>query len=75
MKIFKIIYGGDVSYELALARSGFDRLDLRRVKLVEKFAIKMANNPQYAEWFPVNEPGPYLVMVAQSVTQASWGGN
>ena len=58
-KIFKVIYGWDVSYELALARSGLDRLDIRRVKLVEKFSLKMANNPRYAEWFPLNEGGPY----------------
>ena len=38
---FKVIYSWDVSYELALARSGLDRLDIRRANLVEKFALKM----------------------------------
>ena len=58
-KIFKIIYGFDVSYNTALARSGLDRLDARRCALRERFVIKLSHNPRFESWFPLNETPEY----------------
>ena len=58
-KILKIIYGFDVSYNTALARSGLDRLDARRCTLRERFVMKLSRNPCFESWFPLNETPEY----------------
>ena len=58
-KIMKIIYGYEESYSRCLGRAGLDLLSARRSKLAEKFAIKAARNPSFADWFPLNGEPAY----------------
>ena len=58
-RILKIIYGFDVSYTTALARSGLERLDVRRSVLRERFVLKLAANDRFADWLPLSETPVY----------------
>ena len=60
-KILKVIYGWDVSYELALARSGLDRLNARRCVLAERFAVKLAHNHWFSSWLQRSIAVPYTL--------------
>ena len=51
----KIIYGFEVSYRVALERSGLERLADRQTKLCLSFAV----NPRYDHWFPTNNRSEY----------------
>ena len=53
-RILKIIYGFDISYNDALARSGLTRLGERRRVFFEKFARKIKANPAFARWLPLS---------------------
>ena len=50
----RIIYGYDYDYQQLLELSGLETLQLRREKSFEKFTRKIAKNPKYMHWFPVN---------------------
>ena len=52
--ILKVIYGVNVSYSVALERSGISRLDERRDELVLKFALKCYKSESFNCWFPPN---------------------
>ena len=39
-----MIYGWKVDYEEALRRSGLERLNHRRVALVERFSVRLSEN-------------------------------
>ena len=43
-KIFRVIFGWDLSYERALERAGVERHNFRRQGLVELFVLKLARN-------------------------------
>ena len=60
-KVLKVIYGWDVSYKLALARSGLDRLSARRGVLAERLAVKLAQNPRFNTWLPQTIPVNYAL--------------
>ena len=52
----KVIFGFDESYRKCLELSGLERLEDRRVKAIEKFAVK-ASQGRYSHWFPRNNCG------------------
>ena len=55
----KIIYGFEISYRVALERSGLERLADRRINLCRSFAQKCTENPRYHHWFPMNIQSEY----------------
>ena len=52
MGTLKTVYGAKVSYREALERSGLPTLRQRRRDSLDRFAIKLANNPEYDHWLP-----------------------
>ena len=52
MRSLKTIFGFDLSYAECLERSGLERLDSRRDRLVLNFTKKTAANPLWDHWFP-----------------------
>ena len=50
----KIIYGFNQSYRTVLELSGLEKLESRRERAIEKFAVKTLHS-QYSHWFPRNE--------------------
>ena len=55
LRSMKIVIGDTVSYGTVIASGQIETLEERRTKLLEKLALKTANNPRFNEtWFPVN---------------------
>ena len=54
-KCLRNIYGYKLSYSDLLEISGLDTLEERRKKALHKFAHKTVVNPQFEEWFPLNQ--------------------
>ena len=52
-RTLKIIFGFDKSTNQALLQSGLESLTVRRARAVDKFALKVAADPRYSEWFPL----------------------
>ena len=49
------IYGYSLSYDELLEISGLETIEERRKKALHKFAHKAVNNPQFENWFPLNQ--------------------
>ena len=54
-KCLKTIYGTNKTYKELLEEAELQTLEERRKKLIGKFAIKAAANPQFEHWFPKNK--------------------
>ena len=52
MGTLKTIFGYKKSYAAALEDSGLEPLYERRQTCFDRFAIKLANNPDYNHWLP-----------------------
>ena len=48
----KIIFGRKTSYRAALELSGLEHLGERRLRMIDSFIIKTADNPRFIHWFP-----------------------
>ena len=46
-RAMKIIFGWEVSYETVILKTGLERLDVRREKIVQKFAEKRVKNERF----------------------------
>ena len=53
-----------LSYARALKKAGVDCLDIRRSELRERFIIRLANNPRFSDWLPLNETPVYALHYA-----------
>jgi hypothetical protein len=53
------IYGVEKSYESCLEEAQLPRLEERRQKLLENFAVKNQNGRYATKWFPKNDPKEY----------------
>ena len=55
LRSMKIVFGDTVSYRTVISSGQIETLEERRTKLLEKFALKTANNPRFKDtWFPIN---------------------
>ena len=52
-RALKIIYGFSKSSGEVLVESGLDLLSSRRVDAVDRFVVKLVDNPKYASMFPL----------------------
>ena len=52
-RALKCIYGYKDSYSTMRKKAGITTHRARRIELCDKFAHKAANNPRFAEWFPL----------------------
>ena len=59
MQSLKTIFGFKHSYDHCLRLSGLQKLETRREKLVLKFAQKLAGNPMWNHWFPLQPECPH----------------
>ena len=58
-RAFKLIFGWNVSYRVALLASGAERLEDRRKVLVDNFAKKCLKNLRFVNCFPLNRDALY----------------
>ena len=58
-RAFKLNFGWNMSYRVALLASGAERLEDRRKVLEDNFANKYLKNPRFINWFPLNRDAPY----------------
>lgn len=56
-RALKLIYGFDKSTDQVLTLSGLEPLSLRRRKAVDRFALKLVENPRFQHLFPLRPPG------------------
>ena len=56
-RALKNIYGYVYSHKKLLEMSGIKTLEERREEACLKFAVKTANNPRFALWFPMRRTG------------------
>ena len=59
MQTLKTIFGFELSYRECIEKSGLERLDTRRERLVKNFAIKTSENPRWSNWFPLQKSPTY----------------
>ena len=66
IRALKIIYGFDKSSHLVHEMSGLENLSLRRGKAVDRFALKLADNPAFKHLFPLRPDNICLLYTSPS---------
>ena len=54
-KALRCIFGYGLEYDELLSLSGLETLEERRRRALLKFAQKASKNPQFSDWFPLNQ--------------------
>lgn len=64
-----VCFGFEVSTRITLANMNIKPLAERRLRRVDAFANKVANNPRFGHWFPIREEGPMPLRSRRAVLE------